>query len=68
MINKIDLVDEEYSQNNKDGSDPERMKEAINKHRKQVQDDIIAGLDLDSLHASVLSGQKSIDQDAEDEN
>ena len=63
MVNKIDLIDEAFSNNYKDEGDSQRKKEAIDKNRKQVQDDIVAGLDLDSLHASVLTGQKPLEND-----
>lgn len=67
MVNKIDLVDEAYCAQNKDESDLQRKKDGIEKNRKQVQDEIVAGLDIESLYASVLTGQKPIENDGDDE-
>ena len=57
MVNKIDLIDDLFSEG-KDFSDLDQKKQAIETNRKQVQDQIIAGLELEGLHASVLTGVK----------
>jgi ribosome biogenesis GTPase A len=38
MVNKIDLIDEAFTNNYKDEGDSQRKKEAIDKNRKEVQD------------------------------
>ena len=65
MINKIDLVDEFYSAGNKEESDS-KQREKIKIKRKELEDTIIKGLELESLYGSLFLRDE--DQEYEKEN